>query len=30
MPGYQDRTLGQAAFQAALHRVLALKSSLAK
>jgi beta-N-acetylhexosaminidase len=28
--GYQDGTLGQAAFQAALHRVLALKSSLAK
>jgi beta-N-acetylhexosaminidase len=28
--GYQDGTLGQAAFQAALQRVLALKSSLAK
>ena len=28
--GYRDGTLGQAAFQAALHRVLALKSSLAK
>jgi len=28
--GYQDGTLGQAAFQAALQRVLALKSSLAR
>jgi beta-N-acetylhexosaminidase len=28
--GYQDGTLGQAAFQAALQRVLALKTSLAK
>ena len=28
--GYQDGTLGQAAFQAALQRILALKSSLAK
>jgi len=28
--GYRDGTLGQAAFQAALHRILALKSSLAK
>jgi beta-glucosidase-like glycosyl hydrolase len=28
--GYQDGTLGQAAFQAALQRVLALKSSLAE
>jgi beta-N-acetylhexosaminidase len=28
--GYRDGTLGQAAFQAALQRVLALKSSLAK
>ena len=28
--GYQNGTLGQAAFQAALQRVLALKSSLAK
>ena len=28
--GYQDGTLGQATFQAALQRVLALKSSLAK